>query len=208
MALSTPEWKSVPWQKIPKDLKDILVDILVDMPKLAQDFDEMRLSTEASRQATLRSNLLELCWKHDRRLSAWSGLIRQVADSSKGPDIPQGPNPANRHCTEPRPKDTVTFIARVHGMCLCWTISLILYSILRTVSGPQADLPEHTNPLVHARSLAEGIRALLQPEAGLYGRQSAALPLQIALQYTAAMSPLSAEVKALLETLNQLKISL
>jgi len=205
LALSTPEWKSIPWQKIPKDLKDILVDVLVDMPRLVQDFDEMRLCTEAGRQVILRSALVKQCWKHDRSLSAWSDLVRQIAEPQQ--TDPQGPSPNNDRCARPNPKNTVTLIARVHGMCLFWTTSLVLHSILRAAYGLQADVPKHIDPLQHARNLAGAITSLLQPEAGLYGRQSAALPLEVALQYTAELRPSSEEVEAILGMLRRLKIA-
>ena len=200
LVLSTPEWKSIPWQEIPKDLKDILVDILVDMPGLVEAFDNMRLCTERSRQAALRLELIQKCWEHDRQLLAWSGLLCQVVNGNTG----------KKPCTKPRSEaeDLVTHVAQVHGMSLFWTTSLVLYSILWVASEPsEADLPERTNPMHHVRHLVEAITILLQPTAGLYGQQSAALPLEVALQYytmaTGSSSP--RENKALLETLKALK---
>ncbi|KAK4031328.1 Sterigmatocystin biosynthesis regulatory protein [Parachaetomium inaequale] len=191
--LSTPEWKSIPWQEIPKNLKDILVDILVDMPGLVEAFDDMKHCTEPSRQAALRLELVQKCWEQDRQLLTWSGLLFQ------------GVNPGKQPCTEPRSEDFVTHVAQVHGMSLFWTTSLVLYSILRMASGPQADLPERADPMHHARHLIHAITILLQPKAGLYGQQSAALPLEVALQYTRALSSSSRENEALLNTLKALK---
>lgn len=56
-----------------------------------------------------------------------------------------------------------------------------------------------------ARRLIEAITILLQPSAGLYGIQNAALPLEVALEYVTAVSPSSSGSKALLETLKSLK---
>jgi hypothetical protein len=196
LVLSTPEWKSIPWQEIPRNLKDILVDILVDMPGLVEAFDNMRLCTEPSRQAALRLELVQKCWEHDRQLLTWSGLLCQVVNG----------NTSKQPCTTPRSEDLVTHVAQVHGMSLFWTTSFVLYSILWTASGLQADLPERTNPMHHVRHLIEAITILLQPTAGLYGQQSAALLLEVALQYTVAIGPSSSrENEALLETLKALK---
>ncbi|KXX75960.1 Sterigmatocystin biosynthesis regulatory protein [Madurella mycetomatis] len=182
LVLSNAEWKSIPWQEIPKNLKDILVDVLVDMPGLVEDFDNMRLCTDANKQAALRLELVQKCWDHDRQLLAWLDLLRQVVE------------------------DLVIHVAQVHGMSLFWTTSLILYSIFRMASEPQADLPERTDPTYYACKLAEAITILLHPRAGLYGQQSAALPLEVALQYiTRALSSSSHEREALLKTLETLK---
>ncbi|KAK3906041.1 Sterigmatocystin biosynthesis regulatory protein [Staphylotrichum tortipilum] len=195
LVLSTPEWKSIPWQAIPKNLKDVLVDVLVDMPGLVQAFDEMQLCAESNKQASLRLSLVKKCWEYDRQLLTWSSLVFR--------EVNTGPQP----CSEPLSVDLITRIAQVHGMSLFWTTSLILYSILWTTAGPEEDLPQRTNPIHHAHQLADAISILLQPTAGLYGQQSAALPLEVALQYTTAFSlriP-SAEHEPLLNILRMLK---
>lgn len=195
LALSTAEWKSIPWQAIPKDMKDILVDALVDVPGLVEDFDNMQLCTEPNRQGALRAELVQKCWELDQQLRSWSSFLRQM--------VKHGVNP----CTT---EDIVTHIAQVHGMSLFWTTSLVLYTILRLAFGPgqqRDNLPERTDPMHHARKLAEAIGILLTPAAGLYGRQSAALPLGIALQYAPlaqSLSP-SPEGGSLLEILNGLQ---
>jgi hypothetical protein len=196
--LSTPEWKSIPWQTIPKNLKDVLVDVLVDMPRLVQAFDEMKRCTEPSKQATLRENVVQKCWEHDQQLLAWSNLVFQ--------EVNAGPQP----CADPLSVDLVTRIAQVHGMSLFWTTSLILYSILQMATDSEEDLPSRMDPMHHAGQLVHAISILLQPIAGLYGQQSAALPLEVAIQYTAALisrSP-SAENQSVLNTLRGLKVDL
>ncbi|KAK4155283.1 Sterigmatocystin biosynthesis regulatory protein [Chaetomidium leptoderma] len=191
--LGTPEWKSVPWKETPKNLKDVLVDVLVDIPGLVVDFDNMRLCTEASRQAELRLELVQKCWEDDRQLLSWLNAV--CGQNNTNPGVP---NPG-------RQRDIVTHVARVHGMVLYWTMCLVLYSILRAASAPEADLPARTDPLHHARHIAEAIPILLEPSAGLYGQQSAALPLEIAIQYTMDMSPSSSESQEILGKLKTLK---
>lgn len=191
MPLSTPEWKAVPWQQIPKDLKDVLVDVLVDMPGLVEQFDKMQLCPDASSQAALREDLTQKCWEHDRQLLNWLGVVSQLGS-------PPG---------EPGSDDlrVVTEVAQVHGMSLFFTTGLVLYSILRTVSGSEADLPQRADPMHYARKLTEAIAILLQPSAGLYGLQSAVLPLEVALRYTEDMGLLSDAAGPLMERLRRLK---
>ncbi len=199
--LSTPEWKSIPWQNIAKDLKDVLVDVLVDMPGLVEAFDDMRLCPEPSRQAALRLKLVQKCWEHDRQLLAWFGLLSRGVNQGNDHGV-TGKQPCLASRSE---EDIVTHVAQVHGMCLFWTTSLVLYSILRAASGPQAALPHRTDPAHHARHLVEAISILPDPASGLYGPQSAALPLEVALQYIIAMSSSSCERETLLRTLKTLK---
>lgn len=191
--LGAPEWKSIPWQNIPKDFKDILADVLVDMPQLVEDFDSMRLCDDASKRTVLQAELEKKCWEHDQQLQAWVGMLSRLIDASK------------QTSGEPRAEDLVIHIAQVHGMGLYWTTSLVLYTILRSISGPQADLPARTDPMHHARNLTTALGILLQPNAGLYGQQSAPLLLEIALEYTVARSTASPESEELFETLKQLK---
>ena len=171
------------------------MDVLVDMPGLVEDFDVMRLCADASRKADLRLELVQKCWLHDRELLSWLGLLSQIV------------NPNKDSCLESSSEDLVTHIAQVHGMSLFWATSLVLYSILWMASGPEAELPKRTDPMYHARNHAEAIAILLQPNAGLYGQQSAALLLDVARQYITAVSSLSPESEVLLETLKTLKTS-
>ncbi len=193
MTLSHPDWKTIPWQETPKNLKDVLVDVLVDMPRLLEDLDSMQACKPANKQAELRQNLIQSCWNHDKRLMLWFRLVCGEE------------NPGRHHSPITNEKDTVTRVAVIHGMSLFWTTCLILYSTLRTASGPEAELPDRTNPVHYVSQLAEAISILLQPRAGLYGKQSAVLLLELAIEYTMSINPLSYETDGLLKTFRSLK---
>lgn len=222
LVLSTPEWKSIPWQAIPKDYKDILVDALVDIPGLVEDFDNMQLCDEEGRQEHLRLELVRKCWAVDRQLQTWLGLLRRL-----------GAKPGEQSCLDPSGKDLVTYVAQVQGMSWYWTASVVLYTILRlassfpttitcaraissasssaaasvtgTVAAAADQWPAHADPAEHARNLVAAVAILLQPSARLYGQHHAVLPLEIALQYATAMRPVSPDGEALLGTIMALK---
>ncbi|KAL2174082.1 uncharacterized protein P884DRAFT_250583 [Thermothelomyces heterothallicus CBS 202.75] len=194
LVLSTPEWKTIPWRAIPKDYKDILVDALVDIPGLVEDFDKMRLCAEEPRRSHLRLDLVRKCRILDRQLQTWVGLLTRL-----------GAKVGEHSCLDPTGKDLVTHVAQVHGMSLYWAASLVLYTILRLVSGPRARLPEHADPPEHARNLVAAVAILLEPGSRLYGRQNAALPLEIAWQYADALRPVSRDGEALLGTIRALR---
>jgi len=98
-------------------------------------------------------------------------------------------------------------------MGLFWITSLVLYTVLRAVTLPEQGeggnaLSERTNTTNHARKLVGAIEILLRPEAGLYGRQSAALMIDVALEYTALIDQGSPDGdQILVETLRRLNES-
>jgi hypothetical protein len=73
------------------------------------------------------------------------------------------------------------------------------------VCEPEEALPERADPMYHAHRLVEAITTLMRPEAGLYGKQSAALQIEVATEYIMEINSLSEESEALLATLQSLK---
>ncbi|KAL1840424.1 hypothetical protein VTJ49DRAFT_498 [Mycothermus thermophilus] len=170
LPLEDPEWKSVPWREIPRDLKDVLVDVLVDVPGLVERYDKFASCTDASNREALRREVLERCQRLDSGLSGWFDAVRALAANTPPSDCLK--------CDEDQP---VVHVARVVGMGLYYTTAMVLYSIFRIVDTSQESLPAHADPELYATKLADAIDILLKPWAGLYGRQSAALPLAVAL---------------------------
>ncbi|KAK3997871.1 Sterigmatocystin biosynthesis regulatory protein [Cladorrhinum sp. PSN332] len=171
LVFSSPEWKSIPWQEVPKDMKDMLVDVLVDMPGLVEDFDRFESCADPQTKEGLRLALVARCWELDRNLGAWFSMICAIV----------GPG-------DPPPEfvpDLVRLVAQIHGMMVFWTSSMVLFTILHIASGPEAhNIPERMDPMFFALKLANAaLPILLQPRAGLYGQQSAVLPLEILLQF-------------------------
>jgi hypothetical protein len=165
------------------------------MPGLVEQFDRMQLCTNPSNQAALRADLLQKCWEQDRQLMHWLGVVSRLGNPDSNP--PAVPNSQDLR--------VVTQVAQVHGMGLFFTTGLVLYSILGMVSGVEADLPQRADPMHYARKLADTISELLRPRAGLYGQQSAMLPLEVALHYITTMGSPSHKSGAVLERLRMLK---
>jgi hypothetical protein len=257
LPLATPEWKTVPWQSVPKDMKDILVDVLVELPGLVEDLDTMRSCVDQDERDILQRNLVARCWECDAQLMGWSEILLRIiiprpgkgsdshSDSESGSGSKPGPYPDPGPRPDPRPnpspsttpckraasslesstsgppsadrarpsKDIVSYIAQVHGMGLFWIASLVLYTVLHAVTPPEQGeggnaLPERRNTTNHARKLVDAIGILLQPEAGLYGRESAALMIDVALEYTALVDQGSSDGdQMLVETLRRLNES-
>ncbi|KAK4223214.1 Sterigmatocystin biosynthesis regulatory protein [Podospora fimiseda] len=172
LLFSAPEWKIIPWQgPIPRDLKDMLVDVLVDVPGLVEDYDRMEACPNPAVKESLRIGVVARCWELDRNLGAWFNIV----SSFISPD-----NPPPEFVT-----DLVMLVARMHGMMVFWTSSMVIFTILHLASGSQAHLlPSRMDPMFFALKLANtALPILLQPRAGLYGQHSVVLPLEILLQF-------------------------
>ncbi|KAL2264576.1 hypothetical protein VTJ83DRAFT_7086 [Remersonia thermophila] len=178
LPLEAPEWKSVPWREIPRDLKDVLIDPLVEVPGLVEKYDKFTLCTDASDREALRCQVLERCHRVDGLLCGWLNAVRALTTHASPSDCLK--------CCEDQP---VVHVARVVGMSFFYTCGMVLYSIFQAVEVSQDRLPAHANPGPYASRLADAISILLQPRSGLYGRQSAALPLAVALEYAKMVHP-------------------
>ncbi|GKT50036.1 uncharacterized protein ColSpa_10217 [Colletotrichum spaethianum] len=170
--LSHPAWKTVPWQKVPKTSKDVLIDIFVDVPGLLEDLDSLRRCKDNSEKESRRVRLVRECWHIDEELNRWlddlspkhelEGLMKRGLDNPSACDV---------------------VVASV--MALSWTIALLSYSTLRLAVGEQAslELPERTDPLLYCTKIADIVDVFFHPSAGTFGIQSAPLPIGMALVY-------------------------
>jgi hypothetical protein len=171
--LSTLEWKTVPWTLIPKNNSDTLVDILVDIPGLLEQVDEVRaceyLGEKRERQLLLQRN----CWELDAALRAWSattkpGRSAESFDSGLDRDVP------------------LDDLATAHLMNLYWTICLLVYGTLHQVSDPDAVLPPRTDPALYSHNIAMSTAIFFNDNSGWWGQISSAFAMGVAMQYIAA----------------------
>lgn len=166
--LSSPEWKSIPWRSIPKTPKDILLDIFVEMPALLQDIDEMRANPFS--HPTLQHELVHRCWHYESELSAWRTQAG-IADPTYHLDVELAPPPA------------LDLIAASHILCVYWSMCIIIYSTLHSLSEDETLLPKRANPRIYCRRIAEALSVLLHPQSGVYGMHLANFPAAVALVY-------------------------
>ncbi|KAH8883172.1 hypothetical protein GQ53DRAFT_732697 [Thozetella sp. PMI_491] len=171
--LSTPEWKTIPWTLTPKNSRDMLVDILVDIPGLLEQVDDMRacgnLEEKRERQLLLQRN----CWELDAALRAWSATMKP-GRSAESFDL-------NLDCDVP-----TNDLATAHLMNLYWTVCLLVYGTLHQVSDQKADLPPRTNPALYSHSIALSTAIFFNDNSGWWGQISSAFSTGVAMQYLAA----------------------
>ena len=171
-------------------MKDIIVDVLVDIPGLLEDLDSLRACKDEHRQLALRRNLIQQCWRYDRQLLSWhSGLSRGMNFCCyQMPGLEAG-------------QITIGERGRIEAMSIFWAICLVVYATLSEISPQKTSFSDRTNLQQYAAKLVEVIPRLVCPGAGLYSQDVAALPLALALpvmgkidslrdQYTLLMSNL------------------
>lgn len=162
--LSDPEWKTIPWQTIPKTPKDLIVDILAETPGLVENLDAFREENDPDAREILRRELVEKCWTLESELSAWRTKLRIQ-------------NPAYR-LASPQSTFSMDVLAAAHIMCIYWVISIVVYGTLHSVIPPSATdcLPRHMDPRLYFRRIAEAVTLMVHPSSGIYGTQLTTFP--------------------------------
>jgi hypothetical protein len=71
--LADPQWCELPWKSSQKSLRDLLIDILLEMPEIYHRHD--KLLREPSRFKFLPHiiTIVDLCWQLDSQLTEWYG---------------------------------------------------------------------------------------------------------------------------------------
>jgi hypothetical protein len=172
-------------------MKDILVDVTIEMPGLLEALDNLALNTSEDSQHALQQDIVKRCWEYDSQLLRWHSFLssdRAFCDYI----VPSETSVESSSALE---------YAKLEGMSMLWATCLVLYSTLRSVSGDLSNLPSRTNLQQYAEKLVEAIPVLIQPSAGYYGRDIAALPLALALVVTVRTKSLSKEHALLMENL-------
>ena len=124
---STSEWKTIPWTKTPKDTKNELIDILVELPAILQDIDELAdtLHGLQGRHSSLYQSLLHKCSLCDSSLQIWASTSGATVI-----DFAQDLIASKRDIAMDRSSEA---IAKAHLGLLYWTTCLILYQNLHDV---------------------------------------------------------------------------
>lgn len=192
---TSDSWRSVPWQAVPRNLWDELVDSMLEIPRLLQSIDQVS-ETLVAPKADIESRILEIvaeCVVLGNGLRDWEGKALRLANEQ------QSLEQANAE----RPK-TLREVCKNHGYgffhvsMLYWTASLLVYSNawllyrrvtkasdLLSISTADLRLPAWMNPETAAANIANCAAHYYRPEAGYWGPQSASFCAGAALHYYA-----------------------
>ena len=179
--LSYVEWKTVPWRHQRKSPKDLLIDILVDIPSLLEDVDIMQACKDANSKEEQRQRLLGRCYLFDRRLAEW--YSSQWPDGTSPPSY--RPNtPLGEVCSL-----KLEDLSSAHLMTLYWSTCLALYITMPLVLGAGDALPEHADPRIYILKITDTLPLLLHRDVGVFRLHLATFPMGVVYKCLQAMAP-------------------
>lgn len=172
--LSSPEWKTIPWQTIPKTPKDLVIDILIETPGLLEDLDVFEAQRDPDTRAALRQDLINKCWALESELAAWRTTV-QITSPTYALDVLKAPF-------------SMDLLAAAHVMSMYWAACIVIYNTLERLlpAHEAADLPPHMNPQIYFRRVAEAATFMMHPSSGIYGTQLTHFPSSLVLAYISA----------------------
>lgn len=173
----SPEWLTLPWLHRTKDLKDKLIDLMVQVPGLISEFDDITLqrhpiqdSPESRRHFFARARLLQ------DAIEAWNVMLMESTD------------PELLRATEDGIPETFDldnmFLA--HARVLHWTMLLRFYELITIACNeiPVADAAVtlddtmfEFNPVSYALRIAKSVGYFYQEGGGVVLAQSVSFSL-------------------------------
>ncbi|KAF4833503.1 hypothetical protein CGCSCA4_v013356 [Colletotrichum siamense] len=173
--LSNTAWKTIPWAKISKTPKDVMLDILTDVPALLEEVDILKSNPSGYNC----QRFMETYQRLDRETVWW------LENLSPPTDILDGLHERNYR------NPTADELAVAHVMTCFWTVCILVYSSLHAVLSSTFNLPgievmelaERTNPRPYCLLIADTVEVFFQPEAGTFGMHAAPFPIGMAIKY-------------------------
>lgn len=158
--LATPDWKSVPWEREEKSIKDKLVDILMDIPGHLEDLDNVRAAENPYTRARIRKAALFACGANIASIAAWEDEV--------GPEL-QIYDYLVSGLPLPIPKTDVD-TALLQLTTLYWVVGILLYSTYGMLKKdemeaetPQPQTSQPTSYLSPPSSIASGASGIPSP---------------------------------------------
>ena len=194
--VADPAWKTIPWTGRPKPQRDHLLDLLLDIPGILEEYDKMISCANDTARGKQRNALVAQCWELDGALQSFAASVTPPIGLYDRPS----PTDASTAASDEQLAEAVL-------KALYWSGCLLLYSTLKFAVGPEnvTTLPERADYTIYIRNIAWAIRPLLDPQAGMFGQHTAVFPFAMALQFgMVAMDPRKAptgERAMLLESL-------
>ena len=167
--LSNEEWKTIPWSYYKKTPKDLLLDVLVEMPRLMEESDILQSCDSPTQRDCCTEMLLNDCWHFDKQLREWleNHAPKQIL---RTPD------------TESPTLIDTTDLGSAHIMTLYWSVCIILYSIMRTVMGTETRLPERGDIKAYCRNIIRTIPIFFHPAVGTFRAHLATFPMGLVMR--------------------------
>ncbi|CRG91336.1 hypothetical protein PISL3812_08384 [Talaromyces islandicus] len=179
--LSDPAWKKLPWNEIKKSPKDLLLDILVDVPTLFEAIDIMSHCKDAIQKADYLECLYLEYVSLEKRLRMWHRKFSPVLIILERNIIVQ---------------DVVVpqILAAGHVSTLYWATCIIVYgivaiSLMAEGYGEECFRGKYINPAIFCQNILRIIPLFLHYSTGIFRVHLATPPLSIAMIYLCSLHP-------------------
>lgn len=180
---NSPQWKTIPWSHVPKSPKDELVDILLEIPGLLEDFDCSVAHSHGQapqEQTSSREQLRARCLLHDTQLRHWSthsgATVLAFAESHLSSlDTPHEP------ASSPPSPDS---FAIAHLAMIYYATCALLYDIMRQFSSGNA-ASERTDPWVYCRKILLTVPFFQRPAMGAIFINFVGFPVGVVVSFLA-----------------------
>lgn len=178
----SPEWKTIPWTITPKTHKDLLTDILIDIPAFLETCDTLR-SAPLEIVPTLWTTVISLYTALDAGLTSWHAEHFPTAELADLETRSYAVSPINPHLD----------LAVAQATSLFWTACVLVYSNLHLALShpavaaipllPQPEISPRTDPSRYCAMIADIAAVFFDPGAGESGKSSAPFPVGVVLGY-------------------------
>lgn len=175
LIFTEPAWMTDPWIHHPKTRKDLLVDILLEIPSIYEGVDNMNLQPDSSAKLRQRFHLQEMVFTVIERLYNWRSNFA-VAVACIGP---KWQFPSNMATNE---------IADAHIMTLYWASIIIAYGVRRAISNGECDAVGADSDDC-CRSIIRCIPSFLHPSTGVFRQHLVPFPLIVAARHLKSIQP-------------------
>lgn len=195
--LSEPDWKRLPWAKHPKDFRQELIDIMLDLPEVLAELDTAKAMKQANQDPTEQlQRLLDHCQALLEEAHAWydrfiDSIVPELRDRFRE-GISQ--SLSFKH------------FGTAHTMTLYWTCCLHLENTMRLGLrlAPEEQIPvlaesaQPGNTDAFAFRIARSSKFFLQPNAGTHAASLFSFPMGAAMIHFAfSQRTLTPELKQL-----------
>lgn len=174
--LSDESWKTLPWNAVSKTPRDLILDILVEVPTAFEAVDTYRTMAvhEPIAAETRREELVRFCMVLDQKLAQWQAdhpaLVQSASEVMPLWDM-----------NLPSPLPNQFDIAMLHVMTLYWTTSTLIHSTLRDILKDDEPRPCNLNPEASCAKIIVALSNLLHPNIGLFRIHLVTIPLSIVM---------------------------
>lgn len=178
--LSDPDWKKIPWVHVKKTPKDLLLDILVDIPTLFEALDTMPHCKDPKQKAGCQEWLYMEYVSLEKRLARWHA--RFSSDF-----VTYEENSTVQDAVMPQ------MLAAAHLSTLYWATCVILYGmvgkVLMVKHGEKRVRGRYVDPEFFCQDILKVIPLFLHFSTGIFRVHLATPPISVATIYLSSLPP-------------------